>query len=69
MIGHGPSGAHISPTAGIGRLRALYESAVTDGFVACTATSAFQVAPDVTAMSGWRLRPSPSGDVLRVMAP
>ena len=48
---------------GIRRLRALYGSAVADGFVACTAASAFQVAPGVTAVSGWRLRPSPSGDV------
>ena len=48
---------------GIRRRRALYGSAVADGFVACTAASAFQVTPGVTAVSGWRLRPSPSGDV------
>lgn len=55
--------------AGIGRLRALYASAVADGFVACTAASPFHVTPGVTAVSGWRLRPSPSGDVLQAMAP
>ena len=54
---------------GIRRLRALYGSAVADGFVACTAASAFQVTRGVTALSGWRLRPSPSGDVLQAMAP
>ena len=59
----------VGDAAGIGRLRAPYGSAVAADFVACTVASAFQVTPGVTAVSGWRLRPSPSGDVLQVMAP
>ena len=53
--------------AGIRRVRALYGSAVAAGFVACTTGSAFQVAPEVTAVPGWRLHPAPSGDVAEMM--
>ena len=53
--------------AGIRRVRALYGSAIAAGFVACTTGSAFQVAPEVTAVPGWRLHPAPYGDVAEMM--
>ena len=55
-------------TTGIRRLRALYGSAVAKAYIACTTTSAFQVTSDVTAVPGWRLQPSPTGDVAGALA-
>lgn len=48
--------------AGIGHLRNLYGAAVAEGYVACTPSSPFEVASGVTAVSGWRLWPSPADD-------
>jgi hypothetical protein len=55
--------------AGIRRLRALYGPAVTDGYVACTTGAAFEVDSGVTAVPGWRLWPSRSGDVRAALTP
>ena len=56
-------------TAGIRRLRALYGAAVTDGYVASTTSEAFEVASGVTAVPGWRLWPSPAGDLRAALTP
>ena len=55
--------------SGIRHLRALYGAAVTEGYVACTTSSAFRVTAGVTAVRGWRVWPTASRDAATAMTP